>query len=131
MRRNPSSPISPSPIWVCRSLWLPKAPLLSLKCQHLQCVQPDLPVNFFDHCGIAINCAEIVASGEGMTGVSADTHTCLVVDLFDDLAKLAETSADGGALACHQLQECYGAGALGCIGMNAVEGGGDACDTRF
>ena len=75
---------------------------------------------------VALGGAEVVAGGEGVAGVKTDADAIFFLHQFDNLGELGEVVAQGGALPGHQLQQGSYAGAIGQLGVDAVEGVGDA-----
>ena len=61
-----------------------------------------------------------------MAGIETDADALLILHQFDDLGQLGEGIAQGGALPGHQLQQGDHAAAIGQLGVDAVEGVGDA-----
>ena len=61
-----------------------------------------------------------------VAGIKTDADALLVLHQLDDAGQLGEGIAQDGPLPGHQLQQVICAAAFGQLGMDAVEGVGDA-----
>ena len=102
-----------------------------MKCQQPTLLDTDCLPDLRHHGLVALLGAKIVAGGQRVAGVDTDAHALLFLHRVDYAGELGEGVAQGGALPGHQLQQRAYAGAIGQLGVDAVEGSGDALHAGF
>ena len=87
--RNPSSPISPSPMCACRSAWLPKA-FAVIGMDDFEALQSNRQGEFFHHGLVACGRPQVVTGGEDVAGVQADGQAFVFFHLLEDAREVSE-----------------------------------------
>ena len=94
-------------------------------------IQPNLRLDLIHELGVAALRRQVVAGGERVARVETDAHARPVIHTVDDCAELSQRAPQRRPLPGHEFEQRLGVGAIRRLGMDAVERGGNAVDTRL